>query len=228
MAPAAPPKAFISYAWEDEPHPTRVKDLATRLRTKDGIDGVPAKTIRLEHWQPEISRRYLRKVAPRLGGAPDTELDALSLPGCVRIPVVGRAEAHAAGNVGRRALTNGLSAALRCRAKETADNAARLIDAIRDFGFPTEALSIDGLATQGQVVIMGRPPNRIDVLTRPAGLDWAAAWERRVLTEYEGVPVGILSMSDLISAKRAAGRPRDLADLGRTQMSASLVARGGA
>lgn len=97
--------------------------------------------------------------------------------------------------------------------RPTVENAARLIDAIRDFGFPTEALSIDGMTTQEQVVIMGRPPNRIDVLTRPAGLDWATAWERRVLTEYEGVPVGILSMSDLISAKRAAGRPRDLADL---------------
>jgi tetratricopeptide (TPR) repeat protein len=29
---------FISYAWEEEPHPTWVKELATRMRTKDGID----------------------------------------------------------------------------------------------------------------------------------------------------------------------------------------------
>ena len=32
------PRVFISYAWEEEPHPTWVRDLATRLRTKDGID----------------------------------------------------------------------------------------------------------------------------------------------------------------------------------------------
>ena len=62
--------------------------------------------------------------------------------------------------------------------RPSADNAARLIDAIRDFGFPTEALSIEALTTQGQVVIMGRPPNRIDVLTRPAGLDWETAASR--------------------------------------------------
>src|ERR1017187_225257 len=44
MAPSAPPKVFISYAWEDEPHPTWVMDLATRLRTKDGID------VTLDQW----------------------------------------------------------------------------------------------------------------------------------------------------------------------------------
>jgi hypothetical protein len=97
--------------------------------------------------------------------------------------------------------------------RPSAENVARLIDAIRDFGFPTEGLSVEGLTSLGQVVIMGRPPNRIDVLPRPAGVEWETAWERRVLTEYEGVPVAILSMLDLISAKRAAGRPRDLADL---------------
>lgn len=97
--------------------------------------------------------------------------------------------------------------------RPSAGNVARLIDAIRDFGFPTDALSIDSLTTQDQVVIMGRPPNRIDVLTRPTGLVWETAWSRRKLTEYEGIPVGILSMPDLIAAKRAAGRPRDLADL---------------
>ena len=41
--------------------------------------------------------------------------------------------------------------------RPSVDNATRLIDAIRDFGFPTEALSVDGLTSQGQVVIMGRP-----------------------------------------------------------------------
>ena len=39
MAPqAAPPKVLVAYAWEDEPHPTWVKALATRLRTQDGVD----------------------------------------------------------------------------------------------------------------------------------------------------------------------------------------------
>ncbi len=111
--------------------------------------------------------------------------------------------------------------------RPSSENVARLIEAIRDIGFPTDAISIELLTTQDQVVIMGRPPNRIDVLTRPAGLDWAAAWSRRQLTEYEEVPVGILSMSDLIVAKRAAGRPRDLADLSMLEKIQAKQAKSG-
>jgi hypothetical protein len=41
---SGPPKVFISYAWEDEPHPTWVKEFATTLRTKDGLD------VTLDRW----------------------------------------------------------------------------------------------------------------------------------------------------------------------------------
>jgi tetratricopeptide (TPR) repeat protein len=40
-------KVFISYAWEEEPHATWVKELATRLRTKDGVD------ITLDRWEAQ-------------------------------------------------------------------------------------------------------------------------------------------------------------------------------
>jgi tetratricopeptide (TPR) repeat protein len=43
-SPSGPPKVFISYAWEEEPHPTWVGELATRLRTKDGLD------VTLDRW----------------------------------------------------------------------------------------------------------------------------------------------------------------------------------
>jgi tetratricopeptide (TPR) repeat protein len=40
-------KVFISYTWEEEPHPTWVKGLATRLRTKDGLD------VSLDRWDAQ-------------------------------------------------------------------------------------------------------------------------------------------------------------------------------
>ena len=40
-----PPTVFISYAWEGDAHETWVKDLATRLRTKDGLD------VHLDRWE---------------------------------------------------------------------------------------------------------------------------------------------------------------------------------
>lgn len=41
--------------------------------------GVPAETIRLEHWDAPACRAYLRKVVPRLLHEPDGDLDALSV-----------------------------------------------------------------------------------------------------------------------------------------------------
>jgi hypothetical protein len=62
-------------------------------------------------------------------------------------------------------------------------------------------------------LMIGRAPTRIDVLTRPDGLDWDGAWSRRMNTDYGDVPISVLAIEDLISSKRAAGRPRDLADV---------------
>lgn len=44
MPLSTPPKVFISYAWEEEPHPTWVRDFATRLRKEDGLD------VTLDQW----------------------------------------------------------------------------------------------------------------------------------------------------------------------------------
>lgn len=60
---------------------------------------------------------------------------------------------------------------------------------------------------------IGNPPWRIDILVRVDGLEFNKAYSNR-----EEWPVGectfpIISLSDLRTAKRAAGRPKDLADL---------------
>ncbi|HLT39202.1 MAG TPA: hypothetical protein VK034_23115 [Enhygromyxa sp.] len=97
--------------------------------------------------------------------------------------------------------------------RPTRDNLERLIHVLEAFGLPIEAIDIEDLEREQRVLMIGRAPTRIDVLTRPDGLDWAGAWSRRVTTDYGDVPVGLLAIEDLISSKRAAGRPRDLADV---------------
>ena len=54
---------------------------------------------------------------------------------------------------------------------------------------------------------------RIDVQTRTPGLAFADAWAHRQTIEFQNVPFFIASKSDLVAAKRAAGRPQDLADV---------------
>jgi hypothetical protein len=60
---------------------------------------------------------------------------------------------------------------------------------------------------------LGYPPHRIDVLTSLSGVEFAAAWPRRVDVTVDGLPVSFVGRDDLIVNKAAAGRPKDLADL---------------
>jgi hypothetical protein len=44
------------------------------------------------------------------------------------------------------------------------------------------------------------------------GLEFEAAWARRVEVDFDGVPVPFISKQDLISSKLASGRPQGLID----------------
>jgi len=95
---------------------------------------------------------------------------------------------------------------------ETA-NAERVIEALRSFGAPTHQVTTSDFAVPGITFQIGVEPLRIDVITAIDGLHFESAWSNRVLAEYGEVPVFVLSKSDLIANKRAAGRPQDLADI---------------
>jgi hypothetical protein len=93
------------------------------------------------------------------------------------------------------------------------DSARRLVAAIREFGFDTPQLSEDLFMRPDQVIRLGVPPLRIELLTSIAGVDFEDCTARGVEAELGGVPVRIISLSDLKQNKRAAGRHQDLADL---------------
>jgi hypothetical protein len=53
---------------------------------------------------------------------------------------------------------------------------------------------------------------KVDVMLHIPGLDFATAWANREMRVYQGQRFYIVSKSDLIIAKRKAGRPQDLQD----------------
>ena len=52
-------------------------------------------------------------------------------------------------------------------------------------------------------------PVRVDIMGSVSGLEFEAAWEHRVETDYGGVVAPVLSIDDIIAAKRATGRAKD-------------------
>ena len=88
-----------------------------------------------------------------------------------------------------------------------------LAQALLAFGAPLEALGIEArdFAVPGNVVQLGLPPRRIDVLTAIDGLDFAAAWDARLVGGGGSAPV--LSFEDLLRNKRTSARPKDVQDV---------------
>jgi hypothetical protein len=93
------------------------------------------------------------------------------------------------------------------------ENAERVYRALGAFGAPLEQLGVDDLAVEGTIFQLGMAPNRIDIVTSITGVDFTPAWERRVATTYGGIAIHVLSIDDLMTNKRAVGRPQDLIDL---------------
>jgi hypothetical protein len=94
-------------------------------------------------------------------------------------------------------------------------NARRAWHALVEFGAPLKDLKIEpgDFARAETVVQVGRPPNRIDILTDLSGLTFDEAWSTRIEGLVEGVRVPILGRDALIRNKRAAGRHKDLGDV---------------
>lgn len=97
----------------------------------------------------------------------------------------------------------------------TPENARRVWLALADFGAPLDDLDVreEDLTKPSVVAQFGLPPNRIDVLTNVSGLEFDAAWENRVATVLEGIPVYVIGLTDLVKNKSATGRDKDRVDI---------------
>lgn len=92
-------------------------------------------------------------------------------------------------------------------------NATRLIEALKMFGFGSLNLTEQDFLQEDQVVQLGLPPHRIDILSFADALKFSECYPLRVETEIEGVQVCFLDIENLKKNKKAAGRLQDLADV---------------
>jgi hypothetical protein len=95
----------------------------------------------------------------------------------------------------------------------TPENAPRVWKALVEFGAPLEDLTVEELSRPGVIFQMGQPPHRIDVITHIDGVVFADAWPNRLEATIDGRELPLLGRADLVTNKRAAGRPKDVADL---------------
>ena len=104
----------------------------------------------------------------------------------------------------------------------TDDNLARAADALARFGAPRSVVEATRTMGVRDVVWLGQPPARIDLLRTIDGVDEATLFARAIETDLSGMRARVISLDDLIANKRAAGRPQDLADADRLERVRAL------
>lgn len=95
----------------------------------------------------------------------------------------------------------------------TPANAHRVVDALRGFGFDTPELDPSLFLKPDNVVRMGVPPLRIDILTSATGVSFDDCFDRREVVSVGEIKIPVISLADLKANKKATGRSQDLADV---------------
>jgi hypothetical protein len=96
--------------------------------------------------------------------------------------------------------------------RPTTSNGTRVIAALAAFGASPEGLDPQQFEDPRTLLMLGREPFRVDILTDIPGVSFDEAWSSRIYVTLDGVVLPMIGKAQLIKNKRAVGRPQDLAD----------------
>ncbi|HWK07395.1 MAG TPA: hypothetical protein VNS58_27370 [Puia sp.] len=99
--------------------------------------------------------------------------------------------------------------------KKTSENYSKLSLAFAEFGLPlfdmTEEKFLD--TDMADVFSFGRPPVSIDIITKLKGVEFDEAFAQAQVFDENGLMIRFIHLTNLIQAKKAAGRHKDLDDI---------------
>jgi hypothetical protein len=85
------------------------------------------------------------------------------------------------------------------------------------FSAPTHVVEAARNMQPTEVVYLGVPPVRIDILQQADGIDTEQTLGRAMTVNVGDLAVPVISLEDLIANESAAGRPQDIALLERVR-----------
>jgi hypothetical protein len=90
------------------------------------------------------------------------------------------------------------------------ENSQKIITALTEFGF---GLTAQDFQEPHQIIQLGYPPNRIDLITSPDGIDFQTCYDSKIEVMLDDIAVKFIDLDNLKKNKLASGRLQDLADL---------------
>lgn len=97
--------------------------------------------------------------------------------------------------------------------RPTAVNGKRVLAALAAFGAGSEGLSATQFEDPRTLLVLGREPFRVDILTHIPGVTFDEAWASRIRVVIDDVELPVIGKAELIKNKRIVGRSQDLADV---------------
>lgn len=92
------------------------------------------------------------------------------------------------------------------------ENAAKIIGVIKEFGFGMLGVTLEDFLDKNNVIQLGFPPVRIDLISDLSAVDFEECYELREKVDFDGLKVDFIDVNNLIKTKLAAGRPQDKVD----------------
>ncbi|MBK6731591.1 MAG: hypothetical protein IPG60_11755 [Bacteroidetes bacterium] len=93
------------------------------------------------------------------------------------------------------------------------NNAEIILKCVNEFGFSSYGLSQSDFTKQGNVIQLGYPPLRIDLLTEIDGVSFEECYKNRKVVTIDNLNIHFIGYQDLLKNKKASGRLRDLDDI---------------
>jgi hypothetical protein len=99
--------------------------------------------------------------------------------------------------------------------ERTKENYQKLKQAFLQFGMPVFDMTEDNFLfhPNWDVFTFGIPPVAIDVMVKVKGLDFEQCYQKSVVFEDDELKIRTIHKDNLIEAKKASGRSKDLDDL---------------
>jgi hypothetical protein len=97
--------------------------------------------------------------------------------------------------------------------RPTKANGGRVLEALEAYGSAPAGFAPERFEDPRTLVMLGREPFRIDLLTDLPGVEFSDAWARRTSVTLDAVTIPLIGRADLIANKKSVARLQDLADV---------------
>ena len=92
-------------------------------------------------------------------------------------------------------------------------NGERVLRALHQYGFADSNLQAKHFETAKNLIRLGHPPVRVDILTSISGVTWNEVKDGAVVGRVNGLQVTFIGRRELIKNKSSTGRDQDRVDV---------------